>query len=457
MNIFAAIFLILTSWALLALPRRWALLPLLLGACYMTAGQVIMLGPFHFTVLRVLLLVGAIRILIYGERLEGGINGLDLLVIIWGVWLLCSSAFHTPISEALVFRLGWIYNTLGFYFLVRIFCRSKEDVIQMLRILAIVLVPLAIEMVNEKLTGRDLFYIFGDVTEQVLMRDGKYRATGPFGHAILAGTVGAVCAPLIIGIWARHRRAAVIGLVACLGIIIASTSSGPLMSLFIGVFALTLWKWRRLTRHMRMAAVIGYILLLFVMNDPPYFLMARIDLTGSSQGYHRAELIRSAFAHSGEWWFAGTDQTRHWMPYGVAFSEKSSDITNHYLNYGVWGGMPLMFLFICELWIGFRYVGRSLLLQGEAPFEERFLTWSLGAGLFAHAVTCISVAYFDQSSIFLYLNMAAIGSTYAFTLAAARDVKSTLYKPFGDAVDRFPNRFQRPKKTPICNLPLGNP
>ena len=104
------------------------------------------------------------------------------------------------------------------------------------------------------------------------------------------------------------------------------------------------------------------------------------------------------------------------MPYGVSWSEDHSDITNHYLFYGVWGGLPLMGIFICALWIGFRYVGQSLRLQAEAPIRQRFLIWSLGAGLFAHAVTCISVAYFDQSVIFLYLFLAAIGSLHATLL-----------------------------------------
>ena len=39
MTLFAIVFLLLNAAAILNLPRRWAPLPLLLGACYMTAAQ----------------------------------------------------------------------------------------------------------------------------------------------------------------------------------------------------------------------------------------------------------------------------------------------------------------------------------------------------------------------------------------------------------------------------------
>jgi hypothetical protein len=276
-------------------------------------------------------------------------------------------------------------------------------------------------MVNEKLTGQNLFAFFGGVPEAVMVRDDKLRAQGPFGHPILAGTVGAMCVPLMVGIWRQHPLAAKTGLAACLAMVLASTSSGPLMSVLFSVFALVLWRWRHLTRQMRIATVVGYILLDIVMKDPAYFLMARVDLTGSSTGWHRAELIRSSFKHLNEWWFAGTDYTRHWMATGVSYSVDHTDITNHYLHYGVWAGLPLMFIFICMLWVAFRYVGQSLRLRTQAPFAEQFLIWSLGAGLLSHAVTCLSVAYYEQSVMFLYLNLAAIGSLHATALADVRE------------------------------------
>jgi len=306
MNALALIFLLLNGVAMLALPRRWALLPLLIGACYMTGDQSLNLGPFHFTVLRLLLMLGVIRSLARHERLPGGINGLDLTLLIWGGWLLCSSVFHQPFLEALVFRLGAVYNTLGIYFLIRIFCQDTEDMIQLIKLTAFLLVPLALEMINEKLTGRNWFAIFGGVPETVMVRKDELRAQGPFGHPILAGTVGALCVPLMIGIWRQHALVAKIGLAGCLGMVIASKSSGPLMTMAVGVFALGLWRWRHLTSQLRIAAVLGYLLISLVASRPAYYaLLNRIDLTGSSTGWHRAELIKQSINYLNEWWFAG--------------------------------------------------------------------------------------------------------------------------------------------------------
>ncbi len=129
----------------------------------MTAAQRIEVGPFNFTVLRLLLLVGAVRALARGERLPGGLKGLDWVLLTWGGWLLCSSVFHKPFSEALVFRLGAVYNVMGFYFLIRLFCQSTEDMVQLIKITAFILVPVAVEMINERATGHNLFAAFGGV------------------------------------------------------------------------------------------------------------------------------------------------------------------------------------------------------------------------------------------------------------------------------------------------------
>jgi hypothetical protein len=410
-NAFAVILLLVASATLLLVPRRWAPLPLLVGACYMTLGQGISVGTLSFPVIRLLILAGFIRVILRGERPAGGFSVLDKLMCVWAAWAIVSSAFHAEVAATLENHLGMVYNNLGLYFLIRCFCQSLEDVLALVKTSAILLVPVALEMLNEHLTQTNLFAYFGAVPEETLVRGERLRAQGPFAHPILAGTVGAVCAPLMVGIWRQHPWFAKMGLAACLLMVLASASSGPLMTIIFGLVALILWRWRHLTRHMRIAAVVGYILLEIVMKAPAYYIIARIDLTGSSTSWHRAALIQAAFEHVGDWWLAGTDYTRDWMPYGVPWSEDHADITNHYLAQAVKGGMPLMLLFISFLWCGFRYVGQALRVGRNFPPEEQFLVWALGASLFAHAATCISAAYYDQSFVFLYSVLAMIVST----------------------------------------------
>ena len=116
-------------------------------------------------------------------------------------WILISSIFHDDISGAFVYRLGLTFNAFGIYFLLRVFCQSVEDVEALCRFVAILLIPIAIEMLYEKISGYNLFSELGGVSAISQIREGKIRASGPFAHPILAGTIGAVSLPLLIGIW----------------------------------------------------------------------------------------------------------------------------------------------------------------------------------------------------------------------------------------------------------------
>ncbi len=406
MTPFALIFLLVATVAIWTLPRKWAPVPLLAGACYMTLGQGIEFAGLNFPIIRLLLLAGLVRVLIRGESPAGGLVGMDKLFVTWAGWAILVSAFHEKPGATLEFHLGMVYNALCIYFLMRCFAQTEEDLMRLVRISAWVLVPVASAMIYEQLNRSNLFAMFGGVPEEPAIRNNRIRSQGPFAHAILAGTVGAVCIPMMVGIWRTFSVSAKVGLAACCIMVLTSASSGPLLSVIFSLFALAMWWWRHLTRRLQVAAVVGYVLLELVMKAPAYYLIARIDLTGSSASYHRAALIEAALNHINEWWFAGTDYTRHWLPYGVPWSEDHVDITNHYLGQGVKGGLPLMFLFISLIWCGFRYVGLvTASLRGQDSDRE-FFAWAVGAGLFAHAASCVSVAYFDQSIMFLYLTLA---------------------------------------------------
>ena len=416
MNPLATTFFLLNAAALFLLPRRWAPVPLLAGAAYMTNAQGLDFGILNFSVLRLLVLCGGLRILLRRERPAGVLNALDWLMLAWGTWAVISCSFHE--ASVLVTRLGTVYDILGIYFLIRCFCTSASDVMGVARILALLLIPVALEMVNEQITGRNFFALFGGVAESPEVREGRLRAQGPFSHAILAGTVGAITAPILVGLWRGHPRIALAGLVGCGLMVFTSASSGPIMSLLAAAFALIVWRYRHLTGRLRAAAVVGYLLLDLVMKAPAYFLIARIDLAGGSTGWHRAALIQAAIEHLGDWWFAGTDHTRHWMPTGVGWNENHTDITNYYLEMGVSGGLPLMLLYMAALWKCFQYVGQAV----RSHTDDSFFFWCLGASLFASAVTGVSVPFFGQSFVFLYLVIAAINSSHAANQAISETV-----------------------------------
>ena len=440
MNNIGLSFVILSALALLTLPRRWAPLPLLAATCYMTMDQKIELGPFSFTVLRILVAVGAARIFMRGEGLAGRTNRLDALVVAWGIWLCASSLGYEDSSAAVVTRLGAVYDCWGIYFLLRSFCMSLDDVVLLCRTAGLILIPVAAEMMYEQVTFHNLFSILGGVPDTPHLRDGRIRAFGPFAHPILAGSVGAVTLPLMLGVWRYSRLSSVIGIAVCLAMVLGSASSGPAMSAAVGVLAICMWRFREYMRVFRWSLVAAYFALMLVMERPPYYVIQRFELVGGSTGWYRSMLIDAAISHIGEWWIVGTDYTRHWW-FQNAVSANHIDITNHYLALGIMGGLPLMLLHIAILATAFSFAGRGF-HDASADRRSRAMYWALGCALLTHAMTNISVSYFDQSFLFLYSTIAGIGSAHAVraakTLTAPLtvtrvDVKALSIAPRGTA------------------------
>lgn len=408
MNAFGLSFTIVASLLMLCLPRRLAFIPLLLGAAYMTRGQAFELGGASLTVLRVLVPVGFIRVLVRGEHLANGTNSVDRLLTLWAVVLIGTSAFH--LSDAWLFRAGLVWSDLGCYFLFRIFLAQPQDVVRAFKTVCVLMAPLAVLMLFEKMSGHNVFGVLGGVIPNALVRDGHARASGPFAHPILAGTAGAICFGMAAGLWRHHRKHALLGLSAGAAIVAACASSGPILVVLFILLGMLLWPMRNHMRLVRWSGLSAVLALAAVMKDPVYFLMARIDISGGSQGYYRAQLIRSSIEHLDEWWLAGTDYTRHWMASGIYANDRHADITNHILAMGVMGGLPLMLVFLLLLVAAFRAVGRALHAGPATPPEHGFVIWTLGALLFGHILNFMSISLFDQSILFFYIVLAAIGA-----------------------------------------------
>ena len=406
MNFFGLIFLLVTGTFVLCGSRRAATIAFLVGCCYMTTGQKFLIAGANLPIIRVLVLLGVVRIVVKGENLVGGLNKLDQLVIAWASWLFFASFFHQWVpGSGPKYIVGSLIDTVGFYFLIRSFCQTQEDLKGIFIALSFILTPVAITMFFEQAIRYNAFSIFGGLPDTPTFRNGRYRAQGPFNHAILAGTVGAACFPLILSTWQHNRVACLMGVGASIVIILTSASSGPIMAFFFAVVALGLWKFPSLVQVAKKAAIPVYLALMVLMERPPYYLISKIDLTGSSTGWHRSFLIEQTGRYFGEWWLFGTDRTIHWMPKQGKISENHTDITNQFISYGVAGGLLCMMLFIVICFMTFRTVG--LLAQTRT---EGFLYWCIGASFFSLIASGVSVSYFGQSIFFLWLPIAILSS-----------------------------------------------
>ena len=407
MNAFGFLFTTLNAVLLLALPRRWAALPLLIGATFVTLHQAVEIGPANFSVIRLLIAVGFVRVFLRGECLSARLTFLDKIMIGWALWACFSLAFHQ--SNVFVLRIGQTYDILGSYFLFRLLICNIDDVRHIFQMTCILLIPLALMMLVERFKGFNPLGLvdFGPLSPE--FRNSYFRAQGAFGHSILAGTVGAVSLPMALALWPTAPRLALIGLATTTTIVYCSGSSGPIMAALSVIIAMAFWPFRWHLRLFRWLAVLLIFALSLAMSDPVYFLMARIDITGGSTGYFRAQLIRSAIEHLGEWWATGTDFTRHWMATGITANSNHTDMTNHYLAIGVWGGLPLLFLFIGTLFAAFTAIGKALRETAEFQ-QDQFLLWALGSVLVGHMISFMSISYFDQTFVYFYLCLACTAS-----------------------------------------------
>jgi hypothetical protein len=406
---------IIASILILLLPRRLAALPLLAAACYMTVGQVVMVGPFDFTVHRILLLSGWTRVVLRGEIDLERLSPLDRIVILWAVVNMVAHTLLVGTTDAFINRLGFLYNALGFYFLFRFLVTDMEDIRRVGEFVAILVVPLAAAMVFESLTRTNLFSRFGGVPPISAVRAGEVRAQGAFRHPILAGTFGATIVPLIISLWWSPfvaRRRIVMGVLAGVTVAFVTSSSGPVLTLGAGLGGLMAWGLRYQLRVIRWGVFAGLVGLHFAMRSPVWFLIDRVGDIVGGEGYHRSFLIDQAIAHLDEWWLLGSTYTAHWMPYALPINPDMVDITNYYLRMGLDGGVVTMGLFIVMLALAFRVIGRATRAMEEidVPPEYRISVWALGATLTAHAVAFISVSYFDQIVVFWYMLLALIGT-----------------------------------------------
>jgi len=401
------------GFLLLVLPRRYALAPMFIGGSYLTLGQYLLIGEWHFNLIRILIAFGFVRLLVRREIFSIKLNIIDKVLI---AWLLVSSLLYVLISGdtyILNERLGGIYNTVGTYFFVRAVVRDFDGVLFTVKMLAIIITPLAIPFLVEYTMGRNPFSILDGVPEFTQIREGKLRCQGAFLHPILAGTFGATVVPMFVGLWGHsvyNRLLIISAILTGTFIVVASSSSGPFLAYFAAVIGLFCWNFKSHMRAIRWSIAILLLALHMIMNAPVWFLMSRIaDFTGGS-GWYRSALIDAAVSHFDEWWLIGTTYTVHWMPTGIAANPKMTDIVNHYVAQGVNGGLLSLTLFIWLISLCFMTTGLGARNESRYSSPERFMIWSLGCTVFSHAVSFFSVSYFDQMNIFWYSTIGMIAA-----------------------------------------------
>jgi hypothetical protein len=379
---------LLMAVVLLMTPRRYVTVPFLVVSFYITELQRIVVGGLDFPMTRILIFFGILRVVLRERNPRLSLNSLDSLLILYA---LSSCVIHTLLLGtvgAFIGQLGYAYDILVVYFFLKVYLSDVGDILTLVRYLCWVSAGIALSMLIEYVLGRNLFAVFGGVPAETIVRDGKMRCQGAFLHPILAGTFGATIFPLFAGMYQQEgtrKRTAVVGMLSSVIITVTSSSSGPLIALAAGIFALAMWPMRR---HVKaLAASLAFVLLMYSVarSAPFYRLIVKFSAFGSSSNWHRYELIDNFVRRLSEWWLVGTSSTSHW-------GWMMQDLANQYVFIGVNGGLVTLALFLASIATGFLRVGRLLKTQLLPRGEQRF-AWAVGCALFAHMVAFLDVSY----------------------------------------------------------------
>ena len=419
--------LVLLALLQFALPRRQALLPMILMACLMSPRQRIVIATLDFTFLRLLVIAGWARLLARGETRPLNPNLLDRVIPALAIVTAVASVMRTRSGASLVYQLGVSFDAIGMYFLFRMLVRDWRDLWPAVDAFAWVAVPVLLAFVVEHQTRRNVFHVFG-APEITLIREGKLRCQGPFPHPIIAGCFWVSLMPLFVASWWRNRGGrvtAVVGNAAAFGIAFLTASSTPLTGIAFGLIGAAFYPLRARMRDVRRGLLLVLLFVQLMMDKPIYHLISRIDLVGGSTGWQRYHLIDQAVRRVAEWGLLGTNSTAHW-------GHSLQDVTNQYVVVGVTGGLAALALFIYMIVLAYRGVG-ILRRASEGSRATSVASWAVGVTLFCHTMMFLSVSYFGQIILVWYLLLATIAS-----LARVRKRASTpeaAPAPAGEAVD----------------------
>jgi hypothetical protein len=395
------VLLALACVLILCLRRKHVVIPLLMTMFLVPRGQELYLFGQHWYVLRILILVGLMRLAKAKFQIAGGLNNVDKVFIVWALYRVAAillTNWPNGAGEQMAF---WL-QAFGGYFLLRHLIQDEDDIVRVAKALAVVVVTLGACMINEQVRGVNVFGYLGGAPLVPDVRNGTRRAQAIFGHSILAGCFGATMVPLFFWLLksGRAKTLGVAGLAGSTTMMLMSYSSTPVLAWIAGVGALFLWPIRRSMRAVRWGIVLLLVTLALVMKAPVWFVINHVDLIGGSGGYDRAYLIDTCIRHFKDWWLIGTNQNGNW---GYDMWDQS----NQFVAEAELGGVITLVCFIAIL---SRSFGRLGTMRRLVDREQEWLLWSLGAVMLAHIFAYFGVAYWDPTQMWWFAFLAMVSA-----------------------------------------------
>jgi len=412
------VFLLIAIPLILFLPRNKAIIPFVIAFFTIPFAQVVLLGPLHFPVVRILILTGLARACFPvkdGKRkFAGGFNKVDQVVVLWAfaAYLVVSAQWMQ--GQAMIKFTGDLLDTLGGYVAVRFLVSDREAVGNALKGLAVVCVTQGICMVSEHFTYHNVFAVLGE--NEPTIREGHVRAEGALG-TLFGGTFAGVSIPMFLSLWPEKklRKVIYIGVAGATAMCWASHASTSIAAFGASLLALCFWPIRKQMRLVRWGIVATLVGLHMVMHGPVWSLLEKIDLGGGSSNYHRYMLVDNCIRHFGAWWFLGTTHYGEW-------GFDMWDLCNQFVAVALTGGLISLVFFIMIYSRGFSMIGKAR-KRVSGNFSLEWSLWAFGAVLFADVVASFGINYMIQLQTELFLSLACIS---VISLNAVREKARTV-------------------------------
>lgn len=400
-----ALLALLCLWAM-AGSRRLALMPLVILMCFVPSAQRIAVFGADFTLLRILGMTLAARVVLKREYEGLRWNRADKALLAWAIIGGMLNILQRGTLDSAVYVSGTLFDSLMPYYATRCLVRSWGDITLLFRALATVAIISAGLFVLESLTRRNLFGLLGGVAEITMVRDGRLRCQGPYSHPILAGVFWACLIPGLVGSWLALQRWSAGSLLALSGagsalvIVLTTASSTPVFAALAGILFWVAWPARRLTSIVLWSIPVIGVVLHLSMEAPIWHLVARVSAVGGSTSYHRFVIIDESIRHFDEWWMLGTPSTAHWNEYFQTW-----DITNQFVLEGVRGGVVRLGLFLLLVTFATGELARAFREAGR--LEEQLMCWGIAGVIAVSLISFVGVSYFGQIE-YLWITLLAV-------------------------------------------------